>query len=365
MANSQSSEPGEVQELKKSEINRLSSFLGSLDKKTNKGTYSLAIIGNTSSSYSLQASEIMHQNSWVLDSGASDHMTPFPHLFISYYPCPSSRKITMADGSLTTVAGQGDIFLNKNLTLKNVLHVLELFTNLISIQKLIEDTNCHVLFHSNICEIQEQGKKRMIGLARAREGLYYLEELDGQDKQRFFSRVSCLVQSNSNQFWLHHYRLGHPSFKLMFPDLARNLEIKNFYCAVCEFAKHITMSFPLSNKKSDSPLSLIHSDIWGPSNVPNISGGRWFVIFVDDCTRVVWLYLLKTKSEVTQIFPSFYNMIQNQFGVGIKRCRSDNAKDFFNQSLSLFFQKKCIIYESSCPYTPQQNGVAERKNGHL
>ena len=75
----------------------------------------------------------------------------------------------MADGSLTTVAGQGGIFLNKELTLKNVLHVPNLFTNLISIQKLIEDTNCHVLFHLNICEIQEQGKKRMIGLARARK----------------------------------------------------------------------------------------------------------------------------------------------------------------------------------------------------
>lgn len=373
MANSQSPEPRdseqrEVQELKKSEIDRLRSFLGSLDKKTDKGTCSLANTGNTSYSYSEQVSKIMHQNSWVLDSGASDHMTHFPRLFISYYPCLSSRKITMANGSLTTVAGQEDIFLNKNLILKNVLLVPKLFTNLISIQKLIEDTNCHALFHSNICEIQEQGKKKMIGLVRAREGLYYLEEPDGQDKQRFFSRVSCLVQSNLHQFWLHHYRLAHPYFhtlKLMFPDLGRNLEIKNFHCAVCEFAKHKRVSFPLSNKKSDSPFSLIHSDIWGPSNIPNISGARWFVIFVDNCIRVVWLYLLKTKSEVSQIFPTFNNMIQNQFGVEIKRFRFDNAKDFFNQSLSLFFQKKCIIHESSCPYTPQQNGVAERKNGHL
>ena len=141
MANSQSPEPrdleqGEVQELKKSEIDWLRSFLGSLDKKIDKGICSLAIIGNTSFSYSLQASKIMHQNSWVLNSGASNHMTPCPYLFISYYPCPSSKKITMVDGSLTTVVGQEDIFLNKNLTLKNVLHVPKLFTNLISIQKL-------------------------------------------------------------------------------------------------------------------------------------------------------------------------------------------------------------------------------------
>ena len=148
----------------------------------------------------------------------------------------------MVDGALTTIAGQGDVLLNEHLTLKNVLHVPKLFANLISIQKLIEDTNCSAFFYSNVCEIQEQGKKRMIGLVRAREGLYSLEEPDGQDKQRFFSRVPCLVQSNSDQFWLqHYYRLGHPSFhtlKLMFPDLARNLEIKNFRYVVCEFAKH-------------------------------------------------------------------------------------------------------------------------------
>ena len=58
-------------------------------------------------------------------------------------------------------------------------------------------------------------------------------------------------------------------------------------------------------------------------------------------------------------------MIKNHFGVKIKRFRSDNAKDYFNQTLMSFFQKEGIIHESSCVNTPQQNGVAKRKNGHL
>ncbi|PKU79659.1 Retrovirus-related Pol polyprotein from transposon TNT 1-94 [Dendrobium catenatum] len=58
-------------------------------------------------------------------------------------------------------------------------------------------------------------------------------------------------------------------------------------------------------------------------------------------------------------------MIQNQFGVKIRRFRSDNAKDYFNQTLFSYFQNEGIIHESSCVHTPQQNGVAERKNGHL
>lgn len=58
-------------------------------------------------------------------------------------------------------------------------------------------------------------------------------------------------------------------------------------------------------------------------------------------------------------------MVQNQFGVKIKNFRLDNARDYFNQILSTYFQKEGIIHESSCVNTPQQNGVAERKNGHL
>ena len=181
--------------------------------------------------------------------------------------------------------------------------------------------------------------------------------------------MSCLVQSNRDQIWLHHYYLGHPSFftlRVMFPALFRGLDVKNFQCSVCELAKHKRVTYPSSNKRTYVPFSLIHSDVWGrPATVPNISGAQWFILFVDDCTRVVWLFLMKHKSEVSTIFPSFYNMIKTQFGVEIKRLRSDNAKDFFNQSLTTFFQQKGIIHEFSCPYTPQQNGVVERKNGHL
>ena len=71
---------GEIFELSKTEIEWLRSLLGSLDKKAEKGTYSLALTGTSSLSFSLHASENLHQNYWILDSGASDHMTSYPHL---------------------------------------------------------------------------------------------------------------------------------------------------------------------------------------------------------------------------------------------------------------------------------------------
>ena len=83
--------------------------------------------------------------------------------------------------------------------------------------------------------------------------------------------------------------------------------------------------------KSMIPFDLIHSDVWGPSLVTTSSGHRWFVIFVDDCTQMTWLYLLKHKDEVFAIFQSFHTMVQTQFFAKIKILRSDNGGEYVNQ----------------------------------
>ena len=147
----------------------------------------------------------------------------------------------------------------------------------------------------------------------------------------------------------------------MFSSLFKNVDLKHLHCDICEFAKHKRVSFFPSNNKSLFPFHLMHSDVWGPSRVTNLSGARWFVTFIDDCTRVTWVFLMKQKSDVVHIFPTFHNMIKTQFGVGIKRVRTDNGREYFNQILSPVLNKEGIIHESSCIDTPQQNGVAERK----
>ena len=118
----------------------------------------------------------------------------------------------------------------------------------------------------------------------------------------------------------------------MFPTLFKGLDIQPFHCDICEYAKYTCVSFPISNKRS-FPFFLILSDIWRPSTIPNISGSRWLVTFTDDYTRVSWIYLLKNKYNVSHIFPVFCTMVQNQFGKKIKKIRSDNARDYFNQIL--------------------------------
>ena len=108
------------------------------------------------------------------------------------------------------------------------------------------------------------------------------------------------------------------------------LNVQNFHCNVCEYAKHHSVSFPLSNKKSFVPFSLIHTHVWGPTKVHNISRVIWFVLFVDDCIRFTWVYLMKQKSKVSTIFPIFHNMLKNQFNAKVcdKCCLFHKARHF-------------------------------------
>ena len=164
---------------------------------------------------------------------------------------------------------------------------------------------------------------------------------------------------------LWHYRLGHPNFvylRKLFPSLI-NKNSENLQCGVCQFSKHVRNSYPFQPYKSSHLFHLIHSDVWGPSKIKNISGSRWFVTFIDDHTRVTWVFLMKEKSEVGQIFQTFHKMIQNQFQTKIQVLKTDNGKEFFHSNLGSYLQNQGIIHLSYCVDTPQQNGVAERKIG--
>ena len=92
---------------------------------------------------------------------------------------------------------------------------------------------------------------------------------------------------------------------------------------------------------------------------------RYFVTFMDDHSRVSWLYLMKSRSELFSIFCAFYAEIKNHFNVSIRNLRSDNAKEYFSDLFKDYMTANGILHQSSCVDTPSQNGVVERKNRHL
>lgn len=166
---------------------------------------------------------------------------------------------------------------------------------------------------------------------------------------------------------LWHYRLGHPNFiylKKMFPSLF-NKDSVFFKCEVCELAKHTKSHYSIQPYKPSKPFTLIHSDVWGPSRVSNNIGSRWFVTFIDDHTRVTWVFLMKGKLEVGSIFENFHKMVQTQFQSNIQILRTDNGGEYFHHTLGTYLAKNGIVHQTSCPYSPRQNGTTERKNRHL
>ena len=196
-----------------------------------------------------------------------------------------------------------------------------------------------------MCEFQDKKTGKMIGVAKVRNGLYIL---DGENncsirRQQQHVAYSSSSQSTSNlsSIWLQHFRLGHPPFRLLkqlFPDLFNSLDPSSLRCDECIIAKHHWVSFPINNILSSKPFYLIHSNVWGPSWIPNYSGPKWFITFIDDCTQMCWVFLLKDKTTIRSVLITFCKMIQTQFGTTIKRLIIDNAKDYFNTHLQNYFQ---------------------------
>jgi hypothetical protein len=308
------------------------------------------------------------ESSWIIDSGSTDHMTHESTNFTSYNTHPSKRCVKTANGSSSAVSGVGSLPLTSSISLSTVLHVPHLSGKLLSISQITKELKCSVTFFDTHCVFQDLLTGTMIGLGRERDGLYYLD-LNWHAKEDT-GQVHQVVGSSTSeaQIWLWHRRLGHPSFRYLlklFPSLFLKNNVSSFHCDSCLLAKHHRTSFHPSFNKSSVPFSIIHSDVWGPSRVTNRSNTKWFVSFIDDCTRVSWVYLLKEKSEVISIFQSFHQMILTQFNTRVQVLRSDNGGEYFKKELSAYFHAYGIIHQTSCVDTPQQNGVAERKNRHL
>ena len=113
-------------------------------------------------------------------------------------------------------------------------------------------------------------------------------------------------------------------------------------------AKHTHVFYPIQPYKPSDPFTLIHSGIWGPSRVNNVSGARWFITFIDDHTRICWVFLLKDKSETATVFQKFYQMVITQFQTKIQILQTDNGREYFNSVLSPFLINHGIIHQNSC-----------------
>lgn len=118
----------------------------------------------------------------------------------------------------------------------------------------------------------------------------------------------------------------------------------------------------LVNTKIIEPLELLHIDLYGASVIESVDGSKYILVIVDDFSRFTWLYFLKQKLEATPKLKNFIKQVELQLRKVFRNIRSDNGLELKNKDVEEFLAEKGVTHNFSAPYTPQQNGVVERRN---
>lgn len=235
--------------------------------------------------------------------------------------------------------------------------------NLLSVSQLTKDLGYRVAFDGDSCVIQDHTKGLTIGQGEEILNLYVLDRASLGASTPIQSHFYTNIVVDAT---LWHHRLGHPSIKKL--DCIANvlgLSQRNkmpSHCAICPLSKQKHFPFISHNNMCTEAFELLHIDTWGPFSVPSVEGYKYFLTIVDDHTRVTWVYLLRTKDEVLRVFPELITMVETQYKAKVRGVRSDNAKELMFTEL---YNAKGIRSFHSCPETPQQNSVVERKHQHI
>lgn len=142
------------------------------------------------------------------------------------------------------------------------------------------------------------------------------------------------------------------------PELETNTQV----CEGCIYGKMHRFPFPKTTWRAKQPLELIHADIWGPSRTLSLGSKRYFILFVDDFTRMMWVYFLNEKSEAFSSFLKFKAFVEKQSSHQIKTLRIDCGGEFIYKPFIEYCKDNGIHRQLTIRRSPQQNGVAERKN---
>ncbi|GJR99492.1 putative ribonuclease H-like domain-containing protein [Tanacetum coccineum] len=310
------------------------------------------------------------QNKGIVDSGCSRHMTG-NKAYLAEYQDFNGGPIAFG-GSKGYITGKGKIKTRK-LDFEDVCFVKELqHFNLFSVSQMCDKKN-KVLFTDSECLVLSPEFKlpdaNQVLLRIPRQNNMYSFNLENIVPS---GGLACLIAKatiDESNKW--HRRLGHVNFKnlnkLVKGNLVRGLPSKIFQndhtCVACQKGKQHKASCKAKSVSSIShSLQLLHMDLFGPTSVRSLNHKSYCLVITDDFSRFSWVFFLRTKDETSGILKDFIRQIENQLNQKVKTIRCDNGTEFKNRDFIEFCGSKGIKREYSNARTPQQNGVAERKN---
>ena len=314
------------------------------------------------------------KNAWVIDSGATCHMTNDESFFVQYKSLKTHKKVILGDGYEVDAVGCGDVLLycdlpsgeSKKCKLLEVLHVPQLSYSLLSVSVATQRGRI-VSFEDTFCKIWHKDKLEAVA---TKNGNLYL--LNYSMKKVYLNAAE--VESHKPKEYTWHRRFGHLGVGSL-QKLADQKLVKGFnydsskeigFCQACIEGKLHKTKFPdKGGSRAVEPLELVHSDVCGKFETSSLGGGHYFLTLIDDNTRHVWMYILLSKDKVFEKFVEWKSLVENQSGRKLKTLRTDNGGEYTSNEFVSYLKKEGIRHEYTVPKTPQQNGVAERMNRTL
>ncbi|KAJ9522869.1 hypothetical protein QJQ45_023653 [Haematococcus lacustris] len=322
---------------------------------------------------------------FIIDSGASRHVVRNEGVLFDYSHLSPPITVNLGKAGVQMQAvGQGTVHVSTSqgdFSLSNVLHVPEAAGSFVSVSAATA-SSCRVVFDDNACELQ--GKEANAGFrlrAVQQGGMYAFSGIP----MRAPAATPAVCASSSNaavtpQVW--HQRTGHASYSLLSRmqrmGMVQGVEVsaQQFtaadsepgVCAGCALGKQhrkVVDTLPNNEPAVTRPLALVHMDVCGPISQPARDGSRYFATFLDDYTGLSVVVMLKQKSDVPAAVQHVVALLEKQSGHQVLVLRSDNGSEYFNGAMRSYCSSKGIKQQHSAPYSPEQNGSAERLNRSL
>ena len=308
---------------------------------------------------------------FIPDTAAMAHIITDIRLFTVIRSC--KRTISQGNASRKVIQGYGDVFIRfldtkKDFVLKNCFYMPDLGVNLISQAELRNTTS---IFTNN--EVSLYKEQELITKGSKKNNLYELNIRVFKPNKRSKSiQKTYLFLSNIEN--LIHSRFGHCGNNSLLRIKENTIGLdtssspsKIDNCEVCLRANLKNTIYKNStNTASYNILEKIRSDLIGLITPTDIYGFRYIITFLDSNSRYLDIELIKTKDEALAAFKRYKARNENTSkGHRIKSLKGDNGREYINKAFRAFLQQEGIIYEPSSPYTPEQNGRAERINQTL
>ncbi|GJT68701.1 zinc finger, CCHC-type containing protein [Tanacetum coccineum] len=312
--------------------------------------------------------------SWVYDTGYGTHICITTQgLRGSRKLKPGALSLYVGDGHRATVEAIGEFHLclysGLVLILHNCHYAPSITRGIILVSRLYKDGFVNRFDNNNTISVSRNNLVYFSAIPR--DDIYEIDlSSSNTNDSSMYAISNKRAKLNLDSTLLWHCRLGHISKKriekLQHDGLLNSTDIKSFEkCVSCMSGKMARKPYSHQVERAKDLLGLIHTDVCGPFRTVSRQGASYFVTFTDDFSRYGYVYLLKHKHEVFETFKVFQKEVENQLGKTIKSLRSDRGGEYMSQEFLDHLKEHGIIAHRTPPYTPQHNGVSERRNQTL